>query len=461
MDTDDTEKTCKRRSTEKKEVEALSQEGRRALITRYCTDEMSAVWTEKHKFATWLRIEIAICQAWSEQGRIPSYAVARLKEKASFDIDRIKVLEEETRHDVVAFLQNISETVGDDSPYLHLGVTSSDIVDTALSLLMVESLDLINTRLSALLDTLKKMALLHRGTLIAGRTHGVHGEPTSFGLKLLLWYDEIKRHQGYLPSVREEVAVGKISGAVGTYATVDPAVEMSVCRNLGLTAATISTQILQRERHGRYVFFLSLLGCTIEKIATELRHLQRTEVLEAAEGFGKKQTGSSAMPHKKNPVSAENLCGLSRVLRGNLATAMEDIPLWHERDISHSSAERIILPDSSILADYMLTRLTRLLQNLDVYPDRMRENLEMTRGLVFSQRVMLALIEKGMDRESAYRIVQDNARKVWADKELHFHSLLKDEEIIRKNFDDGEFAALFDYHYYLRRVDEIYARFGL
>ncbi len=422
---------------------------------------MSTIWTEEHKFETWLRIEIAICQAWCELGRIPPDAVTRIRENASFDIERIKVLEEETRHDVVAFLQAISETVGDDSPYLHLGVTSSDIVDTALSLFMVESLDLIGDRLSALLETLKEMALRHRKTLIAGRTHGVHGEPTSFGLKLLLWYDEMKRHEGYLPSVRQEVSAGKISGAVGTYATVDPAVELSVCRALGLTAAPISTQILQRERHSRYLFFISLLGCTIEKIATELRHLQRTEVLEAAEGFGKRQTGSSAMPHKKNPVSAENLCGLSRVLRGNLATAMENIPLWHERDISHSSAERIILPDSSILADYMLTRLTKLLRNIDIFPERMRENLELTRGLVFSQRVMLVLIEKGLDRESAYRIIQRNAKKVWADKELHFYSLMKEEEAIKTKLNEEEFSSLFDYQYYMRHVDEIYARFGL
>lgn len=422
---------------------------------------MTAIWTEEHRFATWLRVEIAICQAWSEQGRIPPDAVTRLREKVSFDIHRIRLLEEETRHDLVAFLQNISETAGDDSHYLHLGVTSSDIIDTALSLLMAESLDLINTRLSSLIDTLKNMAMLHRKTLIAGRTHGVHGEPTSFGLKILLWYDEIKRHQRYLPSVREEVSAGKISGAVGTYATVDPAVEMSVCRNLGLTAAPISTQILQRERHGRFVFFLSLLGCTIEKIATELRHLQRTEVLEVSEGFGKKQTGSSAMPHKKNPVSAENLCGLSRVLRGNLVAAMENIALWHERDISHSSAERIILPDSSILTDYMLKRLIRVLHGLDIYPDRMKENLEMTRGLVFSQRVLLALIEKGMDRESAYRIVQNSAQKVWANRELHFYNLMNGEENVRKYFNDGELASLFDYHYYLCHVDEIYARFGL
>lgn len=431
------------------------------MIPRYCTPEMSEIWSDRHRLELWLRVEIAICEAWGGLCRIPSEAVARIREKASVDIDRMRVLEEETRHDVVAFLQAVSETVGDDSPCLHLGVTSSDIVDTALSMMMTESLDLISGRLARLLETLKEIALEHRKTLIAGRTHGVHGEPTSFGLKLLMWYDEMKRHAEHLPSVRKEVAVGKISGAVGTYATVEPAVELSVCRALGLEPAPISTQILQRERHCRYIFFLSLLGCSIEKMATELRHLQRTEVLETMEGFGKRQTGSSAMPHKKNPVSAENLCGLSRVLRGNLTAAMENIALWHERDISHSSAERIIMPDSSILADYMLNRLTAVLGSLDIFPERMKENLELTRGLVFSQRVLLALIDRGMERDAAYRIVQSNAKKVWADRKLHFYDLMKDEDVVIRSFKEGELAALFDYDYYLRHVDEIFARFGL
>lgn len=431
------------------------------MIERYSNPEMSGLWGAEHKFRSWLRVEAAVCEGWGALGVIPSDALGRIREKAGFSVERISELELETRHDVVAFLQNVSEFIGEDSRYFHFGVTSSDIIDTATALLLVESLDLIGKRIDELLSTLSGLASRYKYTPAVGRTHGVHSEPSSFGLKFLLWYSEMMRHKSYVPQVREEIAVGKISGAVGTYATVDPAVEAHVCQKLGLEPALISTQILQRERHARYVLFISLLGCSIEKIAMELRHLQRTEVFEASEGFGKKQKGSSAMPHKRNPVSAENLCGLARVLRANGLAAMENIPLWHERDISHSSCERIILPDSSILIEYMLTRLNSVLKGLDVYPDRMKENLGLTRGLIFSQRVLVALMDKGIDRNAAYQIVQDCARKVWANPDLRFLDVLDGDEQVKKHFTSEELASLFDYAYYMRHVDEIFSRFGL
>jgi adenylosuccinate lyase len=429
------------------------------MIERYCTEEMKSLWSDESRLARWLKVELAVCRGWAALGIIPAEAPARMEKHAHFSVSRVEELERETRHDVVAFIQNVTESLGDDGPHLHLGVTSSDIIDTALALALCRSLDLLKTRLDALLTSLEVLAKAHKYSLAPGRTHGVHGEPTTFGLKCLLWYADMKRHRESLPAVREEVAVGKISGAVGTYATVDPAVEAHACRDLELSPDPVSTQILQRERHGRYMNFLAILGCTVEKIAVELRHLQRTEVLEAVEGFGPGQKGSSAMPHKKNPVSAENLCGLSRVLRGNALAAMENISLWHERDISHSSAERIILPDSSILADYMLVRLRRLLDGLVVNEKRMRKNLDMTRGLVFSQRVLLALIEKGLDRGSAYRIVQESAKKVWDDEGLDFRTALKEAGGIEAHLSGAELEQLFDYGYYTRFVDTIFARF--
>jgi adenylosuccinate lyase len=431
------------------------------MISRYMTPEMARIWEPENRFATWLAVEIAVCEAWEACGVIPKEALARIKEKASFDIHRVEELERETRHDVVAFIQNVQEHLGDDEHYFHLGITSSDILDTSLSFLMVSSLDLLTSRFDECAKTLRAVAADHRHTMIAGRTHGVHGEPTVFGLKLLLWLSDIERHARHLAHTREEVAVCKISGAVGTYATVEPSVEQYVSRKLGLVPDPVSTQILQRERHGRYMQLLALIGCTVEKIATELRHLQRTEVLEAAEGFGHGQKGSSAMPHKKNPVSAENLCGLSRVLRGNAMASLENIALWHERDISHSSAERIIIPDSSMLLDYMLTRLNDVLKNLDIYPSRMKENLARTRGLVFSQRVMLALIEKGMDRSGAYAIVQAASKRVWDDTSRTLKDELNEQQEVTRRLNGDELSALFDYGYYTRHVDEIYARFGM
>jgi len=422
---------------------------------------MKTLWSDEARLARWLRVELAVCRGWAALGIIPADAPARMEKNARFSVSRIDELERETRHDVVAFLQNVTESLGDDGLHLHLGVTSSDIIDTAQALALCQSLDIVEKRLHSLLGTLESLAKKYRHSLAPGRTHGVHGEPTTFGLKCLLWYSDMKRHLDSLPAVREEVAVGKISGAVGTYATVDPAVEAHVCRELGLVPDPVSTQILQRERHGRYMNFLALVGCTVAKIAVELRHLQRTEVLEAVEGFGSGQKGSSAMPHKKSPVSAENLCGLSRVLRGNALAAMENIPLWHERDISHSSAERIILPDSSILADYMLVRLVRLLDGLAIDEKRMRKNLELTRGLVFSQRVLLALIDSGLDRERAYRIVQESAKRVWEDEKLDFYTALKEIGGIEAHLSGAELAPLFDYGWYTRFVDTIFARFGM
>jgi adenylosuccinate lyase len=431
------------------------------MICRYMTPEMSRIWEPENKFRTWLHVEIAVCEGWSACGVIPQEALDRIRDNASFDIRRIEEFEKETHHDVVAFIQNVQEHLGQDSPLFHWGITSSDILDTSLSLLLVQSLDLLKSKFDGLLETLRKMAEAHRHTLIAGRSHGVHGEPTTFGLKLLLWYADIERHSKHLAHIREEVAVGKISGAMGTYATVEPSVEQFVCRRLGLSPAPISTQVLQRERHGRYMQFLAIAGCTVEKIAVELRHLQRTEVLEVAEGFGKGQKGSSAMPHKKNPVSAENLCGLSRVLRGNSLAALENIALWHERDISHSSAERIIIPDSTLLLDYMLTRLNGVLNHLDIYPRRMEENLALTKGLIFSQRVMLALMEKGMDRGSAYALIQGASRKVWDDRAISLLDQLREDEEVKRHLSETELAALFDYAYYTRHVDTIYSRFGM
>ncbi|MDQ7825063.1 MAG: adenylosuccinate lyase [Candidatus Eremiobacteraeota bacterium] len=431
------------------------------MVPRYRTPEMSALWSIENKYRMWLSVELAVCRAWNELGMISRDALSVILEKASFTASRIEELEHETRHDVAAFLQNVQEQVGPEGRFIHLGVTSSDILDTAQALIMGESLDLIEKRIEALGEVLRDMAVAHKTTPAAGRTHGVHAEPMSFGLKFLLWYDEMLRHREHLKEVRREVKTGKISGAVGTYATVEPAVERSVCRQLGLEPAPISTQIVQRERHARYVALLALLGATIEKIATELRHLQRTEVMEAMEGFGKGQKGSSAMPHKRNPVSAENLCGLSRVLRGHVVTAYEDVALWHERDISHSSAERIILPDSSQLADYMLARLTALMAGLSIDQGRMRENLELTRGLVFSQRVLLALIDKGMERDSAYRVIQEAAGRVWEDKSLSLFDELKSCGEVGRHLAESELEALFDYSWYLRHVDEIYRRFGL
>lgn len=431
------------------------------MIERYSTPEMSQIWSQENKFSKWLLVEICIAEAWSEIGIIPRDVVPRIKLNARFDIKRIDELEKETRHDVVAFLQNIQENTGDEGKYLHFGVTSSDIVDTALSVLLVESINLIEKRIMKLTGILKELALKHRNTLIAGRTHGVHAEPTSFGLKALLWYSTMSEHMDSLKCLKNETGKGKISGAVGTYATVDPRVEEYVCGKLNLLPAKISTQILQRESHAKYLFTMALIGCTIEKIATEIRHLQRSEVLEVNEGFGKKQTGSSAMPHKKNPVSSENLCGLSRVLRGNSLAAMENIALWHERDISHSSAERIILPDSSMLIDYMLLRLCNVLIDLNIHPARMKKNLESTRGLVFSQRVLLAMIDKGMDRGNAYRIVQESAKKVWDDPNLEFINELKSKDEIKALFSGEEIGSFFDYSYYLKHVNGIYSRFEM
>ncbi|RPI00144.1 MAG: adenylosuccinate lyase, partial [Calditrichaeota bacterium] len=383
------------------------------MIERYTRQEMGSVWSEENKFRTWLAVEIAVCEAQAELGRIPLEAVQRIQEKAAFQVDRILTIEAQVKHDVIAFLTNVAESVGAESRYIHLGMTSSDLLDTAFACQLRTAANIIVQDLQELQQVLKRQALLYKWTVCIGRSHGIHAEPTTFGLKMALWYDEMTRNVQRFQSAAHAAARGMISGAVGTYAFIDPRVQDIVCRKLDLDSTPISTQVIQRDVHADYMNALALIGCTIEKIAIEIRHLQRTEVLEAEEPFSKGQKGSSAMPHKRNPIASENLTGIARLLRANAQAAMENVALWHERDISHSSVERIIFPDSTILVDYALARLTRLLKDLVVYPENMLRNLQLTKGLIFSQAVLLALTENGMAREQAYQIVQDHAMKCW------------------------------------------------
>ncbi|MGQ9511950.1 adenylosuccinate lyase [Thermodesulfitimonas sp.] len=430
------------------------------MIPRYTLPEMGRIWSEENRFQKWLEVEIAACEAWAELGVIPAAALAEIKARAAFDVKRIKEIEKVTRHDVIAFLTSVQEHVGEAARYIHLGMTSSDVVDTALSLLMREAGERLVGRLERLREVLRGLAAKHRRTLMIGRTHGIHAEPITFGLKLLLWMAETERHIERLKRAIERVSVGKISGAVGTYANLDPRVEEIACRRLGLRPARISTQILQRDRHAEYMSILAIIGCSVEKFAVEIRGLQRTDIREVEEPFRPGQKGSSAMPHKRNPIIAERLSGLARILRGNALAAMENVALWHERDISHSSVERVIIPDSTILLDYMLFKLTELLEGLHVYPENMLRNLERTGGLVFSQRVLLALIEKGLSREEAYLLVQRNAMESWQGGRPLKELLTADPEVARW-LSPAELDRLFDYDYFLRHVDEIYRRFGL
>lgn len=431
------------------------------MIERYKTEEMAALWSDETKYRNWMAVEIAVCGGWHRLGLISDEDWENIRGKSRVSGERIAELEVTTRHDVAAFVQNMQENIGPSGRYVHFGLTSSDVLDTALALTMRDSLKLIDGALKELCALLKEYAVRFRRTLAAGRTHGVHAEPTSFGLKFLLWLDDFSRHGKYLIFLESEAACGKISGAVGTYSSLDPKVEEYALASLGLSAAPVSTQIVQREIHGRYVNFLALLGCTVEKAAVELRHLQRTEVREVMEGFGRGQKGSSAMPHKKNPISAENLSGLARLLRGYAVTALENVALWHERDISHSSAERIVLADSSILIHYMLRRLTVLLENMRFDEERMRRNLEMTRGLLFSQKALLALVEKGLSRDGAYRIVQEKALRVWEDESLDFRCLLEADPQVTALLSGEELDSLFDMEAWLKHIDAVYARFGL
>ncbi|RMG03750.1 MAG: adenylosuccinate lyase, partial [Nitrospirae bacterium] len=424
------------------------------MIERYTREEMGKLWSLENKYQTWLRVEIAVCEAWAELGEIPEDALKTIKEKANFDKDRIDEIEKTVKHDVIAFLTSVAEHVGPDSRYIHKGLTSSDVLDTALGILLRESSELIIKDLEALLPVLHKQAIRYKDTPCMGRSHGVHAEPMTFGLKFALWYEEIKRDIERMKRAKEVVSTGKISGAVGTFSNLPPVLEEKVMEKLGLQAEPVATQVVQRDRHAEYLTTLAIVAGTIEKIAVEIRHLQRTEVREAEEPFTKGQKGSSAMPHKRNPVGCENLSGLSRVVRANAMAGLENIALWHERDISHSSVERIIIPDSSILIDYMLRRLKGILENLHVYPENMERNINRSYGLYNSQRILLALTEKGLTREDAYLLVQRNAMKSW-EEGVDFKTLLLKDPEITKHLTEEDINNLFDLEGLLKNIDYI------
>jgi adenylosuccinate lyase len=430
------------------------------MIERYTRPEMGAIWTEENRFKAWLEVEILACEAWAELGVIPKEDVARIRQNASFDIARIKEIEEETRHDVVAFTRAVSETLGEERKWVHYGLTSTDVVDTALAYLLKQANEILLRDLENFIEVLKEKALEHKYTVMMGRTHGVHAEPTTFGLKMALWYAEMQRNLERFKQAAETVRVGKISGAVGTYANIDPFVEQYVCEKLGLKPAPISTQTLQRDRHAYYMATLALIATSIEKFAVEIRGLQKSEVREVEEFFAKGQKGSSAMPHKRNPIGSENMTGMARVIRGYMLTAYENVPLWHERDISHSSAERIILPDATIALNYMLNRFANIVKNLKVYPENMKKNMDRTLGLIYSQRVLLALIDTGMTREEAYDLVQPKAMEAW-EKQVPFRSLIEADERITSRLTKEQIDDCFDYRYHLKHVDTIFARLGL
>ena len=424
------------------------------MIERYSRPEMKKVWSDENKFNKWLQVEIAVCEAWADLGIIPKEEIPKVR-KARFDQKRFEEILKVTHHDVTAFLNTVAESLGEESRFIHLGLTSSDIMDTALSLQLLEAADLLVQDIAELATVLKKKAIEHKHTVMIGRTHGVHAEPITFGLKLALWAEEMKRNAHRLAEARKAIGVGKISGAVGTYATVEPEVEEIACAKLGLDPAPVSSQILQRDRHAQFVTTLAIIAGSLEKFATEIRALQRTEVLEAEEPFESGQTGSSAMPHKRNPELCERVCGLARLVRGYALTSLENIALWHERDISHSSTERIILPDSCLVLDYILNILTTVIKGLQVYPQRMDENLKLTAGLIFSQRVLLALIDKGLSRQKAYELVQRNAMKAWKERG-NFLQLLKADAEVTAHLPAAELEQLFDQQYYLRHIDQVF-----
>jgi adenylosuccinate lyase len=430
------------------------------MIERYSRKEMSEIWTEQNQFQSWLDVELAACRAWSSIGQIPAEDVEKLYDNASFSIDRIKEIEQDTRHDVVAFTRAVSETLGDEKKWVHYGLTSTDVVDTANGLRLKQANDLLRQGLQRFTHAVADKAREHKLTVMMGRTHGVHAEPTTFGLKCALWYAEMQRNIERFEKAAADVEFGKLSGAVGTFAHIPPEVERLTCAYLGLSPAPVSTQTLQRDRHAYYMAAIALIGGTLEKIAVEIRHLQRTELREAEEFFRKGQKGSSAMPHKRNPISSENITGCARVLRGYMISAYENMPLWHERDISHSSVERIILPDATILLDYMLHRFSGVMEKLMVYPDNMKENMEKTHGLVFSQRLLLMLIEKGLSREDAYDTVQPLAMQAWEEKRP-FRELVENNSVIQDNLTSAEIEDAFDLNHHTRRVDEIFERAGL
>ena len=430
------------------------------MISRYSRDEMSDIWTEQNQFKAWLDVELAACWAWAKINVIPMKEVDILYDKATFSIDRIKEIEEKTRHDVVAFTRAVSESLGEEKKWIHYGLTSTDVVDTAWGVRLKQANIILKNGLDRIISVLAKKAKDHKYTIMMGRTHGIHAEPTTFGLKCALWYAEMKRNLERFEKAANDVEFGKLSGSVGTFANIPPEVERFTCEKLGLSAAPISTQTLQRDRHAHYVSTLALIGSTLEKMAVEVRHLQRSEVREAEEAFRKGQKGSSSMPHKRNPISSENISGCARVLRGYMVTAFENIPLWHERDISHSSAERIILPDATILLDYMLSRFADVMERLVVFEENMESNIWKTHGLVFSQRVLNKLIEKGVVREEAYDAVQPLAMQAW-ETQKPFKPLVEKDEFIISYLTKKEIDDAFDLHHHTRNVNVIFERVGL
>ncbi|MCD2249247.1 adenylosuccinate lyase [Listeria marthii] len=430
------------------------------MLERYTRKEMGNIWTEQNRYQAWLEVEILACEAWAELGDIPKEDVAKIRANAKFDVDRIHEIELETRHDVVAFTRSVSESLGAERKWVHYGLTSTDVVDTANSYLLKQANEILRKDLENFIAIIGEKAKEHKYTVTMGRTHGVHAEPTTFGLKLALWYEEMKRNLERFNFAADGVEFGKISGAVGTYANIDPFVESYVCEKLGTTPAPISTQTLQRDRHAEYLATLALIATSVEKFAVEVRALQKSEVREVEEFFAKGQKGSSAMPHKRNPIGSENVTGLARVIRGHMVTAYENVPLWHERDISHSSAERIILPDSTILLDYILNRFGNIVKNLTVFPENMKRNMDRTLGLIYSQRVLLALIDKGLAREAAYDVVQPRAMEAW-ENQVPFRELVEQDETITENLSAEEIADCFDYNYHLKNVDLIFDRLGL
>lgn len=429
------------------------------MIDRYSRPEMKQVWSEDNKYGKWLQVELAACEAWAEDDIVPKDDMNSLR-GATYNLDRLNEILKETRHEMTAFLSSITEFIGPEGRWLHLGLTTSDVWDTATSLQLVEAVDLLDREISNLMVNLSSRAKEHKNTLMMGRTHGIHAEPITFGLKMALWWDEMRRHRERLAAARKSIAVGKLSGPVGTYATVPPSVETRVCQKLGLESAPISNQVLQRDRHAHFVTTLGLIASSLEKFATEIRGLQRTEISELAEPFPEGQPGSSSMPHKRNPELSERVCGLARLVRGHSLTAMENVALWGERDISHSSAERIIFPDACIVLDYMLNLFSDVIQGMKVYPERMQQNLESTGNIFFSQKVLLALIEKGLSRETAYSIVHKCSMKSWNDGH-DFRDLIKADTNVTTNLSSHDLDAIFDKSHYVRYVDDIFARLDL
>jgi adenylosuccinate lyase len=430
------------------------------MIDRYTLPEMGALWSEQNKFQKWLDVEIAVCEVHAENGIIPREALEEIKARPRFSVARINEIEKTTNHDVIAFTTNLAESIGEASRFVHYGLTSSDVVDTANALLLRDAADILLKKIDALIDVLKRRALEFKNTPQVGRTHGIHAEPTSFGLTFALWFDEMRRNRERLLRAKEATAVGKISGAVGAFAHLDPSVEEKVCARLGLKAAPVSTQVIQRDNYAEYLGALAIIASSLEKFALNVRHWQRTEVREAQERFTKGQKGSSAMPHKRNPIISERICGMARIVRANSVVGLENIALWHERDISHSSAERVVLPDSSIALDYMLQKAIGLIDGLVVYPERMLENLGATRGLIFSGQLLLALTNSGVSRETAYEWVQRNAMRVW-DEDRDFHALVKADPDITSRLSVAEIDRTFSLDHYLRNVDQIFERLGI